>query len=406
MSQFFQGPSASPVPGAQASPAMALLAQAISGAQQPQPNPPLSQDPTAEARAGYSPEEAAYHAHIRNAGMGAGTGRNYASSPLGLHIREAADTAGEAAHKEAVSATGFDPNAGGGGVDPYADRLQPIEGGYSQPTDRSFAQAAANTPLADLMKIPTGALQQHPVTPGDQMTIGRGIPGEQGYTENTTLFGGPNGPVTTQTAGGANSLISNLKGRVSDADLNYLNQFSQQPGVTPAHMNDAVNSALGRFAGEANKTRLADMTKWKTQTAANLQERNTAYRNLQSAQKRLSTIGDSILSSPEDRQRAQDTLTQAQSDFETADQKYTKAVDAIPNMSESQQAPTTQPVNYQQQQPVGVLQRLLQQRQQSQQTRSFNGQTYQLGQTINVGGKSYQVSGFNPDSGEPMVVPQ
>ena len=238
------------------------------------------------------------------------------------------------------------------------------------------------------------------------MTIGRGIPGEQGYTENTTLFGGPNGPVTTQTAGGANSLISNLKGRVSDADLNYLNQFSQQPGVTPAHMNDAVNSALGRFAGEANKTRLADMTKWKTQTAANLQERNTAYRNLQSAQKRLSTIGDSILSSPEDRQRAQDTLTQAQSDFETADQKYTKAVDAIPNMSESQQAPTTQPVNYQQQQPVGVLQRLLQQRQQSQQTRSFNGQTYQLGQTINVGGKSYQVSGFNPDSGEPMVVPQ
>ena len=172
----------------QINPNIAMLAQALN--QQAQPNPPLSQDPTAEAYARN------YDAARRNDLGSIRSSAPRSSSPLGLHLKDEVSDSTKQSHKDATKAASqTDPYASGNNSpDPYADRLQPIEGGYAAPTDRSFGQAAANTPLSDLMKIPAGALQQQTVQPGSQMTVGRGIPGEQGYQESTTQFGGPNGP--------------------------------------------------------------------------------------------------------------------------------------------------------------------------------------------------------------------
>jgi hypothetical protein len=103
--------------------------------------------------------------------------------PLGSHLSEATEKAGRGADRAASNA---------------AERFDPTAAAFAaqQGGDDSVQHIAPQTGLgAGLVGPASGANpNQTPVQPGDQMTIGRGIPGEQGYTENTTLFGGPNGP--------------------------------------------------------------------------------------------------------------------------------------------------------------------------------------------------------------------
>jgi hypothetical protein len=45
-----------------------------------------------------------------------------------------------------------------------------------------------------------------------------------------------------------------LKGQVSDTDFNLLNQYANQPGVTPQHLMTAANDAINRQMASARET--------------------------------------------------------------------------------------------------------------------------------------------------------
>ncbi len=87
------------------------------------------------------------------------------------------------------------------------------------------------------------------------MQIQRGT-GPAAQTENWEFQHGE-APVTTP-ASGITPVLDSLKGRIDTKDLDYLKAYSNQPGVTPQNVNEAVHQTLMRKTQEEKGSKTSD----------------------------------------------------------------------------------------------------------------------------------------------------
>jgi hypothetical protein len=133
----------------------------------------------------------------------------------------------------------------------------PIQGQSQQASAPAPTSPAYKAWLADSNggTIAPGESSKFPTGQGT-VSVQRGIPAEEGTTTADTTFG-PGGKVADTGSsytndkgrviqtGGQSDFLKNMKGRVSDADLNSLTQYAAQ-GATPEQLNTAANQDINR----------------------------------------------------------------------------------------------------------------------------------------------------------------
>jgi hypothetical protein len=354
---------------------MALLAQALAGIPQPQPKGPLANDPTVEARVpNYAHGQgndvqvrSPRPQHVMSMGRGARGGM------MGPSIRESIPKSERQDAADMRNGTGeYGPNAGiesGGNTEtrsPVAGTTpqrwqqlakqlgtsptvgmdgKPVQGWENTPAgQQAIIEDMKNAGRSDYREDetqsqPSGLLArlaaQHNAPKTGPWTIeeDRGIPGQPGSTQNNRTFDA-NGNITDQPVTPALKLIadSGLKPDQQKAIADY----ASTPGVTPEQIHSAINEVQNRnaIADRANN----GMTKWKETNKALLAERNTAYQQLKSASAARDKARDSLLYDPAspDAQNLEKSIDAARQKYETADQKYTNSVNAIPGNEQNQ----------------------------------------------------------------------
>jgi len=196
--------------------------------------------------------------------------------------------------------------------------------------------------------------------PFNPVAVGRGIPGEPGYTEGT--FNAAQG---WQPTGGINPVLKSFG--LKDEQVQAI---ANTPGLSPAQQIEAAQKIAGTTRAASN-----------TQIKAALTERNTAWGSYKTALGRAAKLQDSLTADEKDKDKARDEVNSALQKYEDADKSYQTLT------TPAEEPPATT-------QPSSMAAPSVNQ-QQVNATPYQPGMKFQQGQLVQVGDRTHRVIGFD-----------